>query len=154
MPRVVLEKQINAPAEVCFDLVRDIRVHTQTTMQTGEKAVDGVTNGMIALGQTVTFEGSHFGIRQRLTVQVTQFERPSVFVDEMTHGIFKTFKHIHEFIVRDEGTLMRDTVIWTSPAGFLGRIADRLFLERHLTELVRTRNGMLKILAEAHPAQP
>ncbi|HEX3101127.1 MAG TPA: hypothetical protein VHQ01_05025, partial [Pyrinomonadaceae bacterium] len=63
MPTIVLETLIRAPAVACFDLMRDIRIHTETTAQTDEKAVAGVTEGKIGLGQTVTFEGKHFGLR-------------------------------------------------------------------------------------------
>ena len=128
--------------------MRDIRIHTETTMQTNEKAVAGVTDGMIGLGQTVTFEGTHFGMRQRLTVQVTAFERPHLFVDEMTEGNFRSFKHIHEFVRVRSGTLMRDKIIWTSPFGILGKLVDKLLLESHLRNLVTTRNARLKQLAE------
>ena len=148
MPQIILETFIEAPAEACFDLMRDIRIHTQTTAQTNEKAVAGVTDGMIGLGQTVTFEGTHFGIRQRLTVRVVEFERPRLFIDEMLEGNFKAFKHIHEFIPEDGKTLMRDTIIWTSPFGLLGKIVDSLLLERHLRNLVTGRNTRLKQLAE------
>jgi ligand-binding SRPBCC domain-containing protein len=148
MPVIYLETEINAPAERCFDLVRDIRVHTETTMETREKAVAGVTDGMIGLGQTVTFEGTHFGIRQRLTVKVVEFERPRLFVDEMIEGTFTTFKHIHEFLPLGEGTLMKDTLIWVSPFGIAGRIADTLFIQPHLRTLVSNRNKKLKKLAE------
>lgn len=148
MPTIILETKINAPAETCFDLMRDIRLHTETTSQTDEKAVAGVTDGMIALGQTVTFEGKHFGMRQRLTVKVVEFERPNLFVDEMTEGTFKAFKHIHEFEPSESGTLMRDTLVWTSPFGILGRVVDILLLEPHLRGLVNRRNLMLKQIAE------
>lgn len=149
MPTIILETFINAPAEICFDLMRDIRIHTETTTQTNEKAVAGVTNGMIGLGQTVTFEGTHFGVRQRFTVEVVEFDRPRLFVDEMREGAFRSFKHIHEFIGRDGGTLMRDTLIWTSPLGILGRIADKLLIERHMRRLVSGRNAKLKQIAES-----
>lgn len=149
MPRIILETQIKAPAETCFDLMRDIRIHTETTTQTNEKAVAGVTDGMIGPGQTVTFEGTHFGIRQRLTVQVVEFDRPALFVDEMIEGNFKAFKHIHEFFPNEGGTLMRDTLVWTSPLGILGKIVDKLLLERHLRSLVSGRNVRLKAIAEA-----
>ncbi len=148
MPQIVLETFINAPAETCFDLMRDVRLHTKTTAKTNEKAVAGVTNGKIGLGQTVTFEGTHFGMRQRLTVKVIEFERPRLFVDEMTEGTFKTFKHIHEFSTQDGGTLMRDTVVWTSPFGILGRLVNVILLERHLRNLIGGRNEMLKKIAE------
>ena len=87
-------------------------------------------------------------MRQRLTVKVVEFERPRLFVDEMTEGNFKTFKHIHEFTENNGVTLMRDTLIWTSPLGILGKIVDRLLLERHLGNLVSTRNARLKEIAE------
>ncbi len=149
MPKIVLTTHINAPAEVCFDLMRDIRLHTETTAHTGERAVAGVTEGMIGLGQTVTFEGKHFGVTQRLTVKVTEFDRPTFFVDEMIEGTFTAFKHIHEFSpATDGGTLMTDTLIWTSPFGVLGSIADKLLLERHLRNLVTRRNARLKEIAE------
>ncbi|MEQ1605968.1 MAG: SRPBCC family protein [Pyrinomonadaceae bacterium] len=148
MPQIVLETFINALAETCFDLMRDIRIHTETTANTNEKAVAGMTDGRIGLGQTVTFEGTHFGIRQRLTVKVVEFERPRLFVDEMIEGTFKSFKHIHEFSAQGCGTLMRDTLIWTSPFGILGRVVDILLLERHLRRLVSNRNAMLKQIAE------
>jgi len=149
MPAILIETQIHAPAERCFDLMRDIRIHTETTAQTNEKADAGVTDGMIGIGQTVTFEGTHFGLKQRLTVEVTEFERPHLFVDEMTEGNFRSFKHIHEFVRVRSGTLMRDTLIWTSPFGILGRIIDKLALERHLRNLVTTRNKKLKEIAES-----
>lgn len=149
MPTIILETHINAAAEICFDLMRDVRLHTETTAHTAEKAVGGVTEGMICLGQTVTFEGTHFGFRQRLTVRVVEFERPRLFVDEMMEGNFKSFKHTHEFIEEDDGTLMRDTIVWTSPLGILGRLVDRLLLERHLQRLVSHRNAILKQIAES-----
>lgn len=148
MPQFTLETIINAPAEVCFDLMRDIRIHTETTTSTNEKAVAGVTDGKIGLGQAVTFEGTHFGMRQRLTVKVIEFERPRLFVDEMTEGTFKTFKHIHEFSPHEDGTKMRDTLMWTSPLGILGRAVDKIVIERHLRKLVSRRNAMLKRIAE------
>ena len=148
MPTIILETQINAPAETCFDLMRDIRIHTETTSRTNETAIAGVTNGKIGLGQTVTFEGTHFGMRQRLTVRVIEFDRPRLFVDEMTDGNFKSFKHIHEFLPQNNGTLMRDTLIWTSPYGILGKLVDKLLLERHLRKLVSGRNVKLKEIAE------
>ena len=154
MTKIVLETFINAPAETCFDLIRDIRIHTETTSKTNEKAVGGVIDGLIGLGQTVTFEGTHFGFRQRLTVKVVEFERPHLFVDEMIEGNFKTFKHIHEFSEHESGTLMIDTLIWTSPFGIVGRIVDKLLLEPHLRRLVSDRNAMLKQIAEKSAHSP
>jgi ligand-binding SRPBCC domain-containing protein len=148
MPTIIIETEIKAPPEVCFDLVRDISLHLKTASETKERAVKGVTNGKIGLGQTVTFEGVHFGFKQKLTVEVTGFDPPHLFVDEMTEGIFKSFKHVHEFTPNQLGTLMRDTLVWESPLGILGKMADKLFLVSYLKAFVMRRNSKLKELAE------
>lgn len=151
MPVLELETVIHAPAEICFDLMRDVRIHTETTARTNERVVGGTAVGLMGLGQTVTFEGTHFGIRQRLTVEVVEYDRPRLFVDEMTEGTFREFRHVHEFVPQAAGTLMKDTLIWTSPLGLLGRIADKLAIEPHLRDLVAIRNRKLKQLAESAP---
>lgn len=152
MSEIRLETLIHAPAEVCFDLMRDIRVHPETAADSGERAVAGVTDGMIGLGQTVSFEGRHFGINQRLRVQVTEFERPRRFVDAMVEGRFAEFFHVHEFEPSGHSTLMRDTLIWSVPYGLAGRLFDVLLLRRHLEKFVRQRNSRLKELAESAAA--
>jgi ligand-binding SRPBCC domain-containing protein len=148
MAVITVETQINAPIEVCFDLARDIGLHCQTAINTNERAIDGVTSGLIGLGESVTFEGVHFGIRQQLTSKVTEYDKPKRFVDEMTKGAFKSLKHIHEFIPITNGTLMKDTLIWISPFGFLGKMIDRLFLENYMKRFVVERNNKLKAVAE------
>lgn len=149
MPTLIIETEIDAPPGICFDLVRDISLHLQTAKETTEKAVAGKTHGKIALGETVTFEGKHFGIRRRMTVKVTEFDAPHFFTDEMIEGTFDEFKHKHEFLEKGEGTLMRDTLVWTSPYGFLGKIFDALLLKNHLRKFVTRRNLELKRVAES-----
>lgn len=148
MAIVTVEIQINAPTEVCFDLARDIELHCKTSTSTKERAVAGVTSGLISLGESVTFEGVHFGIRQRLTSKIVEYDKPKYFVDEMTKGAFKFLKHTHEFVPTTNGTLMKDTLVWKSPLGFLGKIADKLFLESHMRKFVVERNNKLKAIAE------
>ena len=76
MPIIRLETFIHAPVELCFDLSRNVDVHMASTNHTGERAVAGVTSGMMSLGDEVTWEARHFGILQRLTSKITAFERP------------------------------------------------------------------------------
>jgi ligand-binding SRPBCC domain-containing protein len=67
----------------------------------------------------------------------------------MIDGPFTYFRHVHEFQAGEGGTVMHDTLTWTSPLGLLGTIADVLFLKRYLYRLVCTRNAKLKELAGA-----
>jgi ligand-binding SRPBCC domain-containing protein len=139
---------IYAPREICFDVARDIDIHTQSTSQTDERAIAGVTSGLIGLNETVTWEAIHFGIKQKLTVRITEFDFPNRFVDEMEKGAFKRFYHVHEFIKKENGTLMIDTFDYTSPLGLVGKLADGMFLERYMKEFLVTRNRFIKKIAE------
>ncbi|KPV55774.1 MULTISPECIES: SRPBCC family protein [Paenibacillus] len=148
MPVIRSELYIEAPIETCFDLARSIDVHAQSTSQTKERAVGGVMSGLIELGQTVTWEAVHFGIKQRLTAKITEFESPFYFVDEMVRGAFKRFRHTHEFCAVDSGTLMIDEFDYTSPLGPVGKLADRMFLESYMKNFLLKRNLYIKQLAE------
>jgi hypothetical protein len=70
MPVIDLELFVHAPAERVFDLSRSVDVHVASTSRTGERAVAGVTTGLLVLGDVVTWEATHFGVRQRLTSQI------------------------------------------------------------------------------------
>jgi hypothetical protein len=72
VPSIYLQTQINAPVERCFDLSRSIDLHMISTSYSEEKAVEGVTSGLIGQGETVTWEAKHFGIIQRLSSKITR----------------------------------------------------------------------------------
>jgi len=116
---------------------------------TGERAVAGVTRGLIEMGQDVTWEARHFGLRLRLTSRITAYQRPSYFQDAMVAGPFAVFVHDHHFLAEQGGTTMRDEVEFRSPLGFIGALVDRLVLGPYLRRLLTRRNALLKRVAEA-----
>ncbi|MFS1511700.1 SRPBCC family protein [Chengkuizengella sp. SCS-71B] len=148
MPIVKISMFIDAPQKVCFDLARSIEVHMLSTSKTREKAIAGKTSGLIELHESVTWEAVHFGIRQRLTAKITEFDSPNLFVDEQVSGAFKRFKHIHEFISYQGGTHMIDTFEYTAPFGVFGKLADIIFLKKYMYKFLTTRNETLKMMAE------
>ena len=145
--RIVTE--IAAPIEVCFDLARDIDFHTRSLEGTGERAIAGRTTGLIGLGESVTWEARHLGVRQRLTVDVTAFDRPAYFRDVMTRGAFRSFAHDHRFETRDGRAVMTDEVEFRSPLGPLGWLVDRMFMTGYLRRLLEGRCQAIKGQAEA-----
>ena len=66
----------------------------------------------------------------------------------MVQGAFKSFKHEHHFEETDGITTMMDTFTYTSPLGPLGKLADVLFLEKYMTQLLAKRNAVVKEFAE------
>lgn len=112
--------------------------------RSSERAVAGVTSGQIGYGDTVTWDARHFGVRFRLTSEVTEFTHPTRFVDEQISGPFKRWWHEHEFIADGNVTRMIDRVEFAAPFGVLGRIAEKLVLDRYLERLIRRRSQWLK----------
>ena len=153
MPTIHLQTQINAPRRLVFDLSRSIELHQLSTKHTNETAIAGVTSGLINLNESVTWRAKHFGFYHKLTSKITEFDAPYYFADEMEKGIFKRFKHQHYFEDYHGGTLMTDLFEYRSPLRILGRIADKLFLKKYMTELLTRRNEAIKQSAENSNAE-
>lgn len=150
MPRILIEISVRAPRDVVFDLSRSIDLHRESQRNHREKAVAGRTSGLIHLGEEVTWEAVHFGVKQRLTSRITALHRPEHFRDSMVDGAFARFDHDHFFLPHLPGeTLMREVFDFTSPLSFLGILADRLFLTRYMRQLLEDRGRIIKRVAES-----
>ncbi|MFS0674402.1 SRPBCC family protein [Ornithinibacillus sp. 179-J 7C1 HS] len=149
MPIIKTNVYIHAPINCCFDLARNVEAHTKTTLGTKEKAIGGVTSGLLNEGDIVTWEATHFWIRHKLTAKIIHMEYPYKFTDTMVRGIFKSFTHTHEFVeVNQNETIMIDIFEYRSPFGIVGNIADYLFLEKYMRKFLENRGKELKKLAE------
>ena len=156
MSTIRLETSIDASLEQCFDLSLSVDLHRHSVAHTHERPIAGVTSGMMKLGDIVTWEAVHFGIKQHLTTKITAYERPYRFTDEMLRGAFQEITHLHEFVPQPPGTLMIDVFTFRAPMGILGRLAEMLILTRYMKGLLLMRNRYLKQVAEAgsDPALP
>ena len=149
MPTIRLETSIEASLERCFDLSLSVDLHRNSVAHTHERPVAGVTSGVMKLGDTVTWEAVHFGVKQHLTTKISAYERPYRFTDIMIRGAFQDMLHLHEFIPQPPGTLMIDLFTFHAPLGILGRLAETLILTRYMKNLLLIRNRYLKQVAEA-----
>lgn len=149
MPIIQLQTQVKASKQICFDLSRSIDLHKISTAHTDEEAIAGVTSGLIGPDEEVTWRARHFGVAQKLTSRITEYNSPDFFVDEMVKGAFKRFRHEHHFKTDDNATIMTDVFDYNSPLGLLGKLADSLFLKNYITELLRKRNLTIKEFAES-----
>jgi ligand-binding SRPBCC domain-containing protein len=154
---------IAAPIDRCFDLARSVEVHLTGNIHFGEQAVavavepggtPSITTGLLALGDTVTWQARHFLIRQRLTSRITAYNPNHHFQDTMVHGVFHSMQHDHHFqaILSDGSaalTLMHDVFRFTAPIPLLGRVAETLLLRRYVRALLKERNAAIKEIAES-----
>jgi ligand-binding SRPBCC domain-containing protein len=148
MPVITILTTVRATPERCFDASRDLDLHLESMGHTGERAVAGKTSGLIELGEQVTWEARHFGIRQRFTSRITAYDRPRYFQDSMIKGAFHSFVHDHYFEPCPDGTVMRDVLTFHSPLGPLGALVDRFVMSRYLRNLLTKRNETLKAILE------
>ena len=148
MGRIRIETEIQALIDRVFDLARDIDLHQSSMAATGESAIGGRTEGLIDLGETVTWRARHFGVTMQLTSRITAFDRPHAFVDEQVDGPFGAFRHEHRFAAIPGGTRMTDDWRHVSPLGWLGRFVDAVVLDRYMRRQLRIRAMAIKRAAE------
>ena len=145
---IELAMEIRAPIERVFDLERCVDLHVES-VGGGERAIGGVTRGLIGLDEDVTWRGRHFGLWLRHQSRITAFDRPRFFRDDMVKGLFRSFFHEHRFEPTLSGTRMADRLVFEAPLGVLGRWAERALLESHLRRLLENRNAVVRRVAES-----
>ena len=143
MVRFDAQAQLPVDPETAFDLSLSIDAHLESFERSGERAVGGVTAGVIGLGEFVTWRARHFGITWTMTSTITEWDRPRRFVDEQRRGPFRSFRHEHRFEPVSDGTRLLDHVEFEAPFGLLGRAVERLVLARYLRRLIDVRNAFL-----------
>ncbi len=148
MPKIELTTEIHASISICFDLSRSIDLHKISTAKTREEAIGGTTSGLINLGEYVTWQATHFGLKQKLTSKITVFESPFYFRDEQIKGIFKSICHDHKFEQVGEKVIMIDIFEFEAPYGIIGRLLNKLVLTNYLRNFLIERNNIIKDYAE------
>ena len=97
-------------------------------------------------GQIISYRVSPLpGIKTNWVTEITHVETNKFFVDEQRFGPYKMWHHEHHFEVQDDGILMTDRVSYKIPFGFLGHIAQALFVKKQLKGIFEHR---VKVLDE------
>ena len=148
MTTIQLTTHYFAPIEKVFDINRNIDIHQQSASKTNEIAIAGITSGLINKNETVTWKGKHFGVYLTHQSLISELIFPTYFVDEQLKGQFKNFKHQHFFEQKENYVEVTDILNYETPYGIFGKLFDKLFLKKHLTDFIMKRNAVLKNLAE------
>jgi ligand-binding SRPBCC domain-containing protein len=84
-------------------------------------------------GMIISYKVSPFpGIRMTWVTEITHVREGEFFVDEQRIGPYSIWHHQHHIEPIDGGVLMTDIVTYRPPLGFLGAIANALFIRRQL----------------------
>lgn len=149
MPTIHLTTFIAAPANVVFDLSRNIELHKQSMTEHKEEAVAGTRFGLVEKDDTVTWKAKHIFKKRLLRVKITDMQKPDHFTDEQLQGDFKMMKHEHHFKPCDNGTIMIDLFYFESPYGQIGKWFNSFYLTHYLKRLLEKRNSTIKEYAES-----
>lgn len=134
---------LGAAPEVAFDRSLDVGFHLRSMAGSREEVVGRAPEGLLGLGDEVTWRARHLGLWWQMTNRVTEYERPHRFVDAQVRGPFQSFRHVHLFQPTPGGCVMTDLVSFTAPYGPVGSLADRVILTRYLQRIIRYRNATL-----------
>ncbi len=134
--------------DIVFNLSRSIDLHLISTAKTNEKAIAGITSGLINLHESVTWEANHLFKKRYFTSKITAYNFPYSFTDEMQKGDLKSFTHQHIFKEKDGGTLMTDIVHLEAPFGVIGKFVLWVFLKNYFKKLLIERNRIIEHYAE------
>jgi ligand-binding SRPBCC domain-containing protein len=99
---------------------------------------------VLKLGDQITWEARHLGLKHRLSMTISVEDAPRMFRDELVRGPFRRLTHDHFFEPANGGTMMRDRFEFSS--GFPP--LDALVLKPHLRRFLLLRNAAIKELAE------
>lgn len=84
-----------------------------------------------------------FGINTTWVTEITQVADKKYFVDEQRVGPYALWHHQHIIEAMDNGVLMKDIVSYRPPFGWLGAIANTLFIKAKLREIFAYRTSAL-----------
>ncbi|MBK8483887.1 MAG: SRPBCC family protein [Saprospiraceae bacterium] len=80
-----------------------------------------------------------FGLKLLWVTEITQVKENCYFVDEQRIGPYSMWHHEHHIEEIEGGVLMTDIVSYQPPYGFIGAIANFIFIRRKLLEIFNYR---------------
>lgn len=105
-----------------------------------EITADEIFEGM-EIGYTVS---PVLSVPMKWITIITQVDFQKSFTDFQKKGPYKYWNHQHEFISNAQGVLMKDTVDYELPFGFLGTIAHNVFVKKKLKSIFDYRYKVLE----------
>ncbi len=85
-----------------------------------------------------------FGIKMKWQTEIIKVDFQKSFIDFQKKGPYKLWHHHHEFIPNENGVLMKDTVDYELPMGFLGEITHSVFVKKKLEYIFDYRYAVLE----------
>lgn len=102
-------------------------------------------------GQIITYKVSPFPfLKINWVTEITEVKNYNYFIDEQRFGPYKMWHHEHWFEELANGnTLMKDKISYKIPFGFIGSLAQSIFIKKQLKTIFEYRYKTLKKIFNA-----
>ncbi|WP_265131441.1 SRPBCC family protein [Chryseobacterium oranimense] len=144
--RLIREQQLNcdrATAWKFFSAANNLSEITPKDMNF--VVLTAMENDEIYEGMLIDYYVSPlFGIKMKWQTKIIKVDFQRSFIDFQKKGPYKIWHHHHEFIPNEKGILMKDTVDYELPLGFLGEIAHAVFVKKKLEYIFGYRYAVLE----------
>ena len=99
-------------------------------------------------GQIISYKVSPISfVKTNWVTEITAVKEQEYFIDEQRFGPYAMWHHEHFFEALPNGkTLMKDKISYKIPFGFLGTVAQKLFVKKQLTSIFEYRKEALKTI--------
>lgn len=146
--RLYREQQLNCDIETAwkfFSSANNLAVITPKDMNF--TVLTKLENDEIHKGMLIDYTVSPvLKIPMKWQTQITQVDFQKSFTDFQQKGPYKLWNHFHEFVPNENGVLIKDTVSYELPMGFLGEIAHQLFVKSKLKSIFDFRHEVLEVM--------
>lgn len=140
------EQQLNCDLPTAWSFFSDPQNLSKITpKEMGFVVLTKNTDGNIYEGMEIDYTVSPLlGIPLKWKTRILKVEFQKSFTDFQAKGPYKLWNHFHEFIPNGNGVLMKDTVDYELPLGFLGTIAHIIFVKNKLKAIFNYRFQVLE----------
>lgn len=141
------KQQLNCSIETAWDFFSNpMNLATITPKDLGftilnkEDKLDKIYSGMI-----INYKVSPLlGVPLHWQTRIDQVNMYHSFVDFQEKGPYKYWKHHHEFLINDDGVLMKDNIEYELPFGIIGDITNTLIVRQKLINIFDYRYNILE----------
>jgi len=98
-------------------------------------------------GMIITYKVSPaIGIKLNWVTEITQVNKKKFFIDEQRRGPYSIWHHEHHFKEVEGGVEMNDLLYYSVPFGFVGRLANLIFVKNKVKQIFSFREKRIEEL--------
>lgn len=134
---------INRTPEEIFDFFSDEKNLELITPESLEFKVVRKSTEAIEQDTFIDYKIKIHGIPCKWKTHISDFQKNITFVDEQMIGPYKNWKHRHNFIPLNGGTLIEDYIEYKVPLGAIGNLITGSFIRKDITKIFSYRQKVI-----------